>query len=170
LLLYTVMRKEPAMIDKIQCYFFGEIFDQDKPDLTTGLSGYAIPDFGIAFRSQCKGNLFQCQYSGLLSLLKFIDVNKKNFIGRYFEILSDSAVIIYQINQKKFITRNLLSYYRAVETYKNKFPIKMSWIPKEDNVAIDGAFEIPPLKIKDDLKLDFEIRDNLYNDNNKYIS
>ena len=164
------MEKNAEIYDKIQCYFFGESFGQDKLDQNIGLSGYAIPDFGIAFRSQCIGNLFQCQYDGLLSLLKFIDTNKKNFVGKYFEVLSDSAVIIYQINQKKFITKNLRTYYNAVETYKKKFPVKMSWVPKEDNIAIDGVFEVPPLKIEENLKLDFGIKDNPGLNNSNYIS
>jgi hypothetical protein len=142
--------------DRIQCYFFGESFGTDKLDASSGITGYALPDFGVVFRRQFNGNLIECQYAGLLELLRFIDLNRKNFLGKHFEILSDSAVVIYQVNQKKLIGKDLLPYFRSVEIYKNKFPFKLSWIPKEDNIAVTGLLDMPPINIEAEFNIIFD--------------
>ena len=145
--------------EKLRCYFFGRIFSTDKNGQTSGLAGFAIPDLGIIYRSRLKGSLFECQYRGLLALLTFINTNKKNFKGISFEILSDSAVIIYQVTHRKFISRELLNYYQAVLGYQEKIPFKVSWVPSDENIAITGLLDMPSYQNDSDLNLEIELKD-----------
>lgn len=144
----------------LRCYFFGQSFSDDKLIRSSGLAGFAIPDLGIVFRSRFKGSLFECQYTGLLALLRFIDANSKNFKGVSFEILSDSAVVVYQITHKKFISGDLIPFSRAVLEYQKKIPFKVSWVPVEENIAISGLVETPSLSPGAELNLDIEIKSN----------
>jgi hypothetical protein len=119
-----------------------------------GLTGYAIPDLGVIFRSRHTGSLYDCQYAGLLALLKFIDANRKELGDYQFEILSDSALVVYQVAHRKFVTAELASYYATAINYKNKVDYRISWVPRQENIAITGLCETPPLKGGIDLKLD----------------
>ena len=96
---------------------------------------------------------------GLLALLRFINTNSKNFKGVRLEILSDSAVVVYQVTQKKFVSRELISSFRAVNGYRKKIPFKISWIPTEENIAITGLAEMPSISSETDLNLEIEIKD-----------
>ena len=126
---------------------------------STGLAGFAIPDLGIIYRSRYRGTLFECQYAGLLALLRFIDTNAKSFKGVIFEILSDSAVVIYQVTQKKFISQELISLFRKVTDFQGKIPFKVSWVPKEENISITGLTEMPSISSEADLNLEIELKD-----------
>jgi hypothetical protein len=144
----------------LRCYFFGQSFSEDKMTRSSGLAGFAIPDLGIVFRSRFKGSLFECQYTGLLALLRFIDTNIKNFKGVSFEILSDSAVVVYQITNRKFVSEELIPVYRTVIGYHKKFPFKVSWVPADENLAISGLVETPSLSPGAEFNLDIEIKSN----------
>jgi hypothetical protein len=142
------------MSDSLQAFFFGTSFGEIVNGKPIGVSGFAIPDLGIIFRTRWVGTIHECQYAGLLALLKFIDTNKKELKGIDFEVLSDSALVIYQIANKKFISRDLLPFYNAAIDYKRKVSYKVSWVPREENVAITGLSDVPPLAPDINLRLD----------------
>jgi hypothetical protein len=147
------------MSDKIQGYFFGLSFAEKNHDQPVGLAGFAIPDLGIVFRSRWAGTLYQCQYAGLLSLLRFIEMNKESLAQFEFEILSDSTLVINQIAHRLLLTSELAPYYRAAIDYKNKVNYRVSWVPHDENVAIAGWGNIPPLNpdLPLNLGLDFHV-------------
>ncbi|UCE65595.1 MAG: hypothetical protein JSU85_12095 [Candidatus Zixiibacteriota bacterium] len=153
------MSQEFEFEENLRCYFFGQNFSKEKMTKSTGLAGFAIPDLGLVYRSRFSGTLFECQYAGLLALLRFIDTNKKSFKGIRFEILSDSAVVVYQVTQKKFISEELIPSFRAVIGFQKKIPFKISWVPTEENISITGLAEMPSISSEIDLNLEIEIKD-----------
>jgi hypothetical protein len=148
------MKQESSLSSPLPCYFFGISFGDDGLEKNGGLFGFAIPDLGISFRSRFAGTLFQCQYEGLLALLKFIGENREAFKDLEIEAFSDSAIVNYQINHHKFISRDLKEYYNAAIRYRTRIPYKVSWIPRQENVAITGLFDMPPLA--EDIRIDFD--------------
>ncbi len=142
------------MADTIQAFFFGTSFGETVESKPVGLAGFAIPDLGVVYRIRCNGGIYECQYTGLQALLKFIEINRKQFKGSQFEILSDSALIVYQISHRKFITSELAPFYNSVISYKSRINYKVSWVPRQENIAITGLCETPPLN--PDLKLNLD--------------
>ena len=130
----------------MRCYFYGEVKGADQLAKQPGIVSFAVPDFGIIFRSRWEGNLIECQYAALLSLLQFIETNEKLFKGKNIEIYSDASVVIYQLTKGTFIFKQIESYYRLVQVYKNKFTLNFRWIPEQDNPAHHGLFGTPPIK------------------------
>ncbi len=137
----------------MQCYFFGISFSGGL-ERDGGIFGFAIPDLGIAFRSRFAGTLFQCQYEGLLALLKFIEENREAFKDLEIEAFSDSAIVNYQINHHKSISSDLKKYYNAAIRYRAKIQYKVSWIPRQENVSITGLFDMPPVAA--DIRIEFD--------------
>ena len=149
------------MADTVQGYFFGTSYNEHENGRPAGLAGYAIPDLGIIFRSRHEGNIHECQYTGLLELLKFIDLNKKSFKGLEFEILSDSALVIYQISHRRFISRDLAPFYSAAVEYKKKISYRVSWVPREENVALIGMSGDPAIRPDFDIHFTFPSGDSI---------
>jgi hypothetical protein len=149
------MKEGENMAETIQAYFFGISYGEVVNGKQIGLAGFAIPDLGIVFRSRFNGSIHECQYAGLLSLLEFIQSNKKNLSAYKFEILSDSALVVHQIAHRKFISRELTPYFETAIGYKGKIDFRVTWVPREENVAITGMAATPPYK--PDLKLNFEL-------------
>jgi hypothetical protein len=149
------------MAETIQAYFFGTSFNEHENGKPVGLAGYAVPDLGIIFRSRYQGSIHECQYAGLLALLKFIDLNKKSFKGVEFEILSDSALLVYQISHCKFISRELAPYYDTAIDYKRKVSYRVSWVPREQNIAIMGMTGEPAISPDFDIDFTFPSGDNI---------
>ncbi len=138
----------------LQCYFFGISFNGDGLEKNGGLFGFAIPDLGISFRSRFAGTMFECQYKGLLSLLKFVEENRDTFRDLEIDVFSDSAIVNYQINNHKFISSDLKKYYDAAIRYRARIRYKISWIPGHENVAITGLYDMPPIAA--DIKIKFD--------------
>jgi hypothetical protein len=143
----------------IQAFFFGTSFGERVNGRPVGLTGFAIPDLGVVFRSRHRGGLHECQYVGLLALLKFIDDNQEQLGAYQFEILSDSTLVVYQISHRKFFSSDLAPYYAAAIDYKSKIDYRISWVPRQENIAITGLSETPPLRSDLDLKLDINYPD-----------
>ncbi|MEE9553754.1 MAG: hypothetical protein V3W18_05600 [candidate division Zixibacteria bacterium] len=154
------MSKDNQINDTLRCYFFGVTTDDQNEESLRGLSGFAIPDLGIVYKNTFEGTLHQCQYNGLLTLLRFVNNNMKSFRGFEFEIFSDAAVVVYQLNHHKSLSRGLREPYNAVIGYKSKIPFKTSWIPRHENQAISGLLESPPFN--PDIEIKFE--DKRYSD------
>ncbi len=148
------MKAESPLSGVLQCYFFGVSFNRDGLEKNGGLFGFAIPDLGISFRSRIAGTLFKCQYKGLLALLKFMENNRETFGDLEIEIFSDSAIVNYQINHHKFISSELKKYYYDAIRYRAKIGYKVSWIPRHENIAITGRFDMPPVEV--DIRIKFD--------------
>lgn len=148
------------MADSIQAYFFGASFNERENGELVGLAGFSIPDLGIIYRNRQKGGVYECQYTGLLSLLEFIELNGKNFAGMTFDILTDSALIVYQIQHRKIISPGLTPLYNAAMEYKRKIDYHISWIPRNENVALIGLTDTPALKPDMDIEFLFPSGDS----------
>ena len=144
----------------MRCYFHGSVNGGDQLSNQPGTVSFAIPDLGIIFRSRWTGNLIECQYAALLSLLQFIENNKKIFKGKEIEILSDASVVVYQLTKDSFVLKSIEPYYRMVQTYKSKFSFLVRWIPEKENIACNGLIETPPMKPSVEIKYDINSHDN----------
>ncbi|MCD6163554.1 MAG: hypothetical protein J7K40_14230 [candidate division Zixibacteria bacterium] len=140
----------------MKCFFYGAVYDDDPLVKQTGIVSFAIPDIGVIFRSRWVGNLIECQYAALLSLLRFIETNDKLFKKENIEISSDASVVIYQLTKDTFVFKNIEPYYRLVQTYKAKFKFDLHWKPLKDNPAHHGLIGTP--SIKPSVKINYNIK------------
>ena len=131
----------------MKCYFHGSVIGDDKTSRQIGTVSFAIPDLGVIFRSRWMGNLLECQYAALLSLLQFIENNTKILGKKELQILSDASVVVYQLTKDTFVLKNIEPYYRKVQTYKSKFPFRIHWLPEKENVACNGLNDTPPMQL-----------------------
>jgi len=143
----------------MKCYFHGSVNGEDRLSHQLGTVSFAIPDIGIIFRSRWTGNLIECQYAALLSLLQFLEKNKKLLKDNKVEILTDASVVVYQVTKDDFIYKSIESYYRLVQTYKSKFAFKVHWIPEKENTAFHGLVGTPPMKPSVEIQYDIKNAD-----------
>jgi len=150
------------MSEIIQAFFFGTSFGESIDGKPHGLIGFAIPELGVIYRSRHRGTTYECQYAGLLALLKFIDLNKKQFDETEFQVLSDSTLVVYQISHRRLITKELTSLYNAALNYKRKVNYRVSWVPRQENIAIIGINQSPPFRSDLELNLDIDSPDGIH--------
>jgi hypothetical protein len=126
-----------------------------------GLVSFAIPDLGILFRTSYPGSHYELEYMSLLSLLRFIELNRSAFKNHKIEIFSTSSLLVYQVNQNAFCEKELERYKNLAIAYKNMLNFSLSWIPQSENRAEKGMLDLPPLKnsFKMNLSFDTESRD-----------
>ena len=130
----------------MRCYFNGSVHGTDQLARQSGTVSFAIPDIGVVFRSRWAGNLLECQYAALLSLLQFIESNAKVFKNKEIQIFTDASVVVYHLTKETFIFNSVKPYYRMVQSYKAKFDFSIRWIPEKENAAYQGLTDTPPLK------------------------
>jgi len=132
----------------MKCYFCGYGSRNENGLSDDCITSFAIPDIGVLFRTRRKGARFESDYLALLTLLEFLSINSETVGNQKFEILSDSAVVVYQLTKKMPVSSKLLPYYRRVMKYKNELNFDVSWIPHSANRSAQSVPVLPPLKVK----------------------
>jgi ribonuclease HI len=135
---WKIRRFEYRIIDKenpMQCFFYGTIREENKNEASNGVVSFTIPDLGIVFRAQFKGNARECEYASLLALLEFIEINPHLFKNKTVEIFGDSFVVVNQVNLQMFCDKELEPYRNMALVYKQKIAYSLNWIPQNENPA-----------------------------------
>jgi hypothetical protein len=125
----------------MKCFFYGNSIPGKEQ---SGIISFVIPDFGLSFKTVWSGDALECQYLGILSLLRFIEVNIKNFSGETIEIYSDSSGVIncfksydYPESRYEKLNSSLIEYYQKIE-------FSLHWVPLIENKAFKGICNYPP--------------------------
>src|SRR3990172_5235276 len=122
----------------MKCFFHGYSRENNAMSGHNCLVSFAIPDIGIVFRAQFTGNGEECEYSSLLALLEFVELNPHLFKNKRIEIYGNDYGIIDQINHGSHPPRELEPYLNMAVGYKHKIPFTLKWIPDNENLAQDG--------------------------------
>ena len=146
---------------KIKCFISAKTNHWDKSVKQRGLVSFAIPDLGILFRTYCSGTYYELEYMSLLSLLRFIELNREAFENQKTDIYSTSSLLVYQVSQNAFCEKELERYKNLAIAYKNTLNFSLNWIPQSENRAEKGMLDLPPLKtsFKMNLSLDSKSQD-----------
>ncbi len=141
---------------RIKCFIGVKTNHQDKSIRQNGLVSFAIPDLGILFRTSSLGSYYELEYVSLLSLLRFIELNRSAFENQKIDIYSTNSLLVYQVNQNAFCEKELEKYKNLAIAYKSTFNFSLSWIPQSENRAEKGMLDLPPLKNSLKMNLSFD--------------
>jgi len=124
----------------MDCYFGSYSRGEAESTQKEMLVCFSIPSAGIAFKAPFCGEELHSNYASLLTLLEFIDLNRKLFKGRHLKIYSDSLELIKQIRSNT-CRLEFTELLRKVLEYKKKLSWSIDWIPKNDNPSVDYLFD-----------------------------
>ena len=122
----------------MKCFFKGVVRPNEESEQFNGFVSFTIPELGIDFRGQYKGDIEECEYASLLALLEFIELNNHLFKDRRIEVLGNNFDIISQVNAHEKPSNDLEPFCSLAQSYKKKFPYILNWIPTSENMAQDG--------------------------------
>jgi hypothetical protein len=131
---------------RIKCFISAKTRHPDKSLRQNGLVSFAIPDLGILFRVSYFGSYYELEYMSLLSLLRFIEMNRPAFENHKIDIYTTNSLLIYQVNQNAFCQKDLEKHKNLAIAYKNILNFSLNWIPDTENRAEKGMLDLPPLK------------------------
>jgi len=131
---------------RIKCFISAKTNRPDKSLRQNGLVSFAIPDLGILFRASFLGSYYELEYISLLTLLRFIELNRESFKNHKIDIYSTSSLLVYQVNQNAFCQKELEKHKNLAIAYRNILNFSLSWIPDTENRAEKGMLDLPPLK------------------------
>lgn len=131
---------------RLKCYIAAKTNHPDKSLRQNGLVSFAIPDLGILFRASFLGSYYELEYMSLLSLLRFIELNRDSFKNQKIDIFSTSSLLVYQVSQDAFCQKELEKHKNLAIAYKNILNFSLSWIPQSENRTEKGMLDLPPLK------------------------
>jgi hypothetical protein len=131
---------------RIKCFTAAKTNHADKSLRQNGLVSFAIPDLGILFRASYVGSYYELEYMSLLSLLRFVELNRPAFENQKIDIYSTSSILVYQVSQNAFCQKELEKQKNLAIAYKNILNFSLSWIPDAENRAEKGMLDLPPLK------------------------
>jgi hypothetical protein len=130
----------------MRCYIWGTNNHEDRSMEGMGVACFAIPDWGLQFRAAQDGNASVCETAALLALLRFAEGNPKVFEGHNLEIYSDSSQFVEQLTGQASVDPTLVKSHLLIRSLREKIRFELSWIPSDQNRAIEGILDLPPLK------------------------
>ena len=142
---------------RIKCFIAAKTNHQDKSIRQKGLVSFAIPDLGVLFRTSSLGSHYELEYMSLLSLLRFIELNRPAFENQKIDIYSTNSLLVYQVSQNAFCEKELERHKNLAVAYKNTLNFSLSWIPQSENRAEKGMLDLPPLKNSFRMNLSFDL-------------
>ena len=127
----------------MKCYFHGSGSTDGSPR-RVGLISFAIPDIGVLFRSAWRGDVYECRYVSLLSLLNFIELNPEVFSKQELQFFGDCPLLVQQVNGQAHTPKSLEPYRDLIRLYIRKLKFSLRWIPEQENRATSRAVDMPP--------------------------
>ncbi len=125
----------------MKCYFYGNRFSTGD---CNGIISFAIPDYGVSFKTIWDADKTECQYLAFLALLRFIDLNRNTFQNEKIEALSDSSIVINQVKGIQYTEEDFKKYRNAAREYNDRSAYSLQWIPLYENRAFTGINDYPP--------------------------
>lgn len=120
----------------MQCFCYGNSRAiLPSQEVRASYVSFTIPDIGISFKAAYDGVSQECEYTSLLALLEFIDLNPQLFKDKNVEIYSDSFAVVHQVNLKLSAAEDMEPLRNMALSYKKKIAFTLNWIPKGDNPA-----------------------------------
>lgn len=141
----------------ISCYFHGTNLHHEKLAVNKGIVSFAVPDYGVLFRAQHVGNRYECEYAAGMALIRFMQLNQSHFTGKGIKLLTDSPIVVYQVNNKIITAPSLVRFRDVLLFYKRKLGFELTWIPTTMNRAEMGLTDIAVNR--DGPKFNFDIFD-----------
>ncbi len=132
----------------MRCYIWGTNNHEDRACEARGVASFAIPGWGLQFRAVQEGSASACEAAALIGLLRFIENNPKVFEGERVEILTDASQLVEQLTGKLPTDPHLRSVFAIIRTVREKVRFELAWVPPDQNRAIEGVLDLPPLKTK----------------------
>ncbi len=126
----------------MNCYFYGSNLHPEKLVRQKGIISFAIPDYGVMFRAQYEGNRYECEYQAGIALIRFLQLNQAHFAGKGVKLLTDSPIVVYQVNNKLSAAGNLERLRDIIMYYKRRLGFELKWIPTKMNRAEMGLDDL----------------------------
>ena len=126
----------------MKCFFHGSNLHEDKLVRNRGLISFAIPDYGVLYRSQYEGNCYECEYASGILLIRFIQLNQDHFKQKKLTLLTDSPIVVYQVHNRIAASKTLEKSRDLFLFYKRRLGFELTWIPASMNKAEMSLLEL----------------------------
>ncbi len=138
------------MKNALKCYISGRHLPCDKK---RGIVSFAVPDFGILFRSLSKGERTDLELVALFSFLRFAAHNEDVFSGRELLIHTDYRLLAYMMNHGGPSGKGCGTLRREAVRIAGNLHFRIVAISPEANRAVSRVTEIPRLPADTALKI-----------------
>lgn len=132
----------------MRCYIWGTNNCENRAEAGRGAACFVIPDWGLQFRAAHEGSAIVCELAALLALLRFVENNPKVFETQRLEVLTDASQLVEQLNGRAPLDPSHQSSFALIRSLRERVRFEITWIPAEQNRAVDGVLDLPPLKMK----------------------
>jgi len=130
------------MREVVKCYVSG----QPAPGKSQGgIVSFAVPEFGVLFRSVADGSRTDLEIVALFSLLRFAAQNAEIFSPRAVEIFSDYPPVVYLLNHEGPTGKEMGSIRAEAKKIAGSICFSVTLVAPEANRAAGSIRAIPDL-------------------------
>jgi hypothetical protein len=128
------------MQDVLKCYVSGRPLPNSPGQ---GVISFAVPDYGLLFRSLTAGNHPDLEIAALISFLRFAAFNREVFGDRRLRIYSDHPPLAEMLKGKPGAAHSAPA--REAAQYARQLHYTVEWIGRDLNRAAASVTTIPDL-------------------------
>ncbi len=126
---------------------------------TTGMVGFAIPDYGILFRCRANGELLDLEFGSFFALLGFINSKLKDQDIKAVQVMSSNPHFVFSFSGNKDIINKNKERKKLLDKYSKKQSIAIAYIKPIDNPALFSPSDYASLPVHYDISLKPDFND-----------
>ncbi len=134
----------------MKCFISGRHLPDEKK---LGLVSFAIPDYGILFRSLAEGSRTDLEMIALFSLLRFASHNSEIFAKRELLVHTDYQLLAYLMDVNRVPEKNMRGLRREARRIADGLTFTVRAISDCKNRAAEPVADFPVLPENSGLKI-----------------
>ncbi|MEA2030238.1 MAG: hypothetical protein U9N55_01405 [candidate division Zixibacteria bacterium] len=122
----------------IKCYtaaFNGDLADPYLTDIgfANGMISFAVPDYGVLFRSRAHGTMIDLEFGAFFALLAFLKSRLSDQDIKAVQIMSSNPEFVFSFTGKKENIQQNKERARLLTEYSREYTIAISYVKPIDN-------------------------------------
>jgi hypothetical protein len=138
------------MMDTLKCFVSGRHLPGDSQH---GVVSFAVPEYGILFRSLAKGGRADLEIIAFLSFLRFAEHNIEIFKRKQLNIFTDFPILAFIVNDESRSIPGVEAVRQEAAKKAKVLRFEVVLIDTESNRAAGSADDIPVMPIGSSLKI-----------------
>ena len=127
----------------MKAYFYAVSHNPAPGKQGPGVIAFCVPDIGFTYRAALRATPSEFPYKAMLSLLKFLESNRKVWNRQKLELFTDCTPLVHQILGEMNAPAKVRKDLGAIGIKKKRLGFSLHWVAETDNRARDNVISQP---------------------------
>lgn len=136
----------PSETNNVKAYFYARSHNPVPGERGPGVIAFCVPDLGFTYRAALRATPSELPYKALLSLLKFLESNRKVWGRQKLDLFTDCTPMVHQVSGELRAPASVRKHLGSIGIKKKKLGFSLHWVSEAENRARENIVIQPVAK------------------------